>query len=208
VKVKICGITCYEDAAAALDAGADGLGFNFYPPSPRYIEPLEARAIIRRLPPLVTSVGLFVNRQPAGAASTVARSAGVQVLQLHGDESAAYCRRLARWPLIKAVRIGEGFTSDGLEAYPVAAFLLDARDPRLYGGTGRVFDWSMAEPVRRLRPVILAGGLRPENVADAIRAVRPYGVDVSSGVESSPGRKDHARLRAFMNEVRNASKEL
>jgi phosphoribosylanthranilate isomerase len=207
VKVKICGITRYEDAAQAVDLGADALGFNFYPGSPRYIEPRAAREIIRRLPPLVTTVGLFVNEE-IGGVRAAARAARVQALQLHGDEPPAYCRRLAGWPLIKAVRIGPGFRAEDLAPYPVGAFLLDTLDRKLYGGTGRVFDWALAEPVRRLAPVILAGGLGPENVAAAIRTVRPYGVDVSSGVESSPGRKDRARLVDFMNEVRHACREL
>jgi phosphoribosylanthranilate isomerase len=207
VKIKICGITRYEDAALAVDLGADGLGFNFYPGSPRYIEPDAAREIIRKLPPLVTAVGLFVN-EDVGRVRRAARRAGVQALQLHGDESPGYCRRLSSWPLIKAVRIGPGFALDGLEPYPVRAFLLDTLDRDLYGGTGRVFDWALAGPVGRLRPVILAGGLRPENVAAAIRTVRPYGVDVSSGVEASPGRKDRARMADFMNEVRDACREL
>jgi phosphoribosylanthranilate isomerase len=208
VKVKVCGITNYEDAALAVDFGADALGFNFYRPSPRYLEPAAARAIIRRLPPFVVTVGLFVNAGRPGGVSSAARAAGVEVLQLHGDETPGYCRRLEGWPLIKALRVGAGFDAAGLEEYPVHAFLLDARDGARYGGTGKVFEWSLAGPVQKLRPIILAGGLRPENVAEAIRTVRPYGVDVSSGVESRPGRKDRALLRAFIDEVRNASKSL
>jgi phosphoribosylanthranilate isomerase len=207
VKIKICGITSYEDARLALDAGCDGLGFNFYPASPRYVEPRRAREIIRKLPPLVVTVGLFVNGSDPRSVSTRARAAGVAVLQLHGDESPEFCRRLARFPLIKALRIGAGFSAAGLADYPVQAVLLDSRDPNLFGGTGRPFDWRLAASVKELRPVILAGGLRPDNVADAIRAVRPYGVDVSSGVEESPGKKDRRKLAAFIEEVRNACKE-
>jgi len=203
VKVKICGITSYEDAAAAVELGADALGFNFYPASPRYVEPAIARAIIRRLPPLVTTVGLFVNETPEEVCRA-ARAAGVGVLQLHGDETPDYCGRLSGWPLIKAVRVGAALDAAGLEDYEVQAFLLDARDGALYGGTGKVWDWSLAAALSVRVPVILAGGLRPDNVAEAIRTARPYGVDVSSGVESSPGRKDRALVRAFIEEVRNA----
>lgn len=208
MKVKICGITSYQDAVLALDAGCDGLGFNFYAASPRYIEPAAARAIVRRLPPFVTTVGLFVNGRDPSTVAALARAAGVAVLQLHGDESPEFCRKLARWPVIKAIRVGKGFSAAGLDAYPVAAFLLDAKDPKLYGGTGRTFDWRVAAAVKELRPVILAGGLRPENVADAIRAVRPYGVDVSSGVETRPGKKDPTKLAAFIEEVRHACEDL
>jgi len=204
MKVKICGITCYEDAAMALDLGADALGFNFYPSSPRYIDPAAARSIIRRLPPFATAVGLFVNvPQPGGLAET-ARLAGVQVIQLHGDESPDYCRKLADWPLIKAFRIGPDPLREDPEEFPVQAFLLDARNDALFGGTGRSFDWGLARNIKWTRPVILAGGLRPDNVRDAIRALSPYAVDVCSGVERVPGKKDAWKLIEFMNEVRNA----
>ncbi|MBN2241843.1 MAG: phosphoribosylanthranilate isomerase [Acidobacteria bacterium] len=204
MKVKVCGITSYEDAALALDAGADALGFNFFPPSPRYIDPGDARAILRRLPPFAVTVGLFVNVPEPDALLRTAGAAGVEVLQLHGDEDPAYCRRLAGFPLIKALRIGGGPVRQDLDSYPVRAFLLDARDDILFGGTGRTFDWSLAQGIDRKRPVILAGGLRPGNVRAAIRTVRPYGVDVCSGVEREPGKKDPVKLAQFMNEVRNA----
>lgn len=203
MKVKVCGITSYEDAVFALDEGVDALGFNFYPRSPRYIKPAEARAIACRLPPFTATVGLFVNVGSPGELAETARCAGVRILQLHGDESPEYCRQLSGWVLIKAVRIGPGFVQDPLAGYPVQAFLLDAKDDALFGGTGKTFDWSVAEGIKRLRPVILAGGLHAGNVGGAIRAVQPYGVDVCSGVESEPGRKDPAKLREFMNEVRN-----
>jgi phosphoribosylanthranilate isomerase len=208
MRVKVCGITNYKDAALALDAGADALGFNFFSRSPRYIDASEARAIIRRLPPFAVSVGLFVNVEETAKVAEVAREACVQVLQLHGDESPAYCSRLQGWPLIKALRLDSGPVKENLRQYPVQAFLLDAKDDVRFGGTGRTFDWALAESVRKFRPVILAGGLKTENVGEAIRAVRPYGVDVCSGVESSPGQKDGAKLIAFMDEVRNASKTI
>jgi phosphoribosylanthranilate isomerase len=133
----------------------------------------------------------------------IARCAGVQMLQLHGDESADYCRELSDWTLIKAVRIGKNFVPESLKGHPAQAFLLDVRDDVLFGGTGRTFDWSLAEGIKKLGPVILAGGLHAGNVGEAIRTVRPYGVDVCSGVEIGPGRKDPAKLREFMREVRN-----
>jgi phosphoribosylanthranilate isomerase len=203
MRVKVCGITSYEDAALALDSGADALGFNFFSRSPRYVDPAAVRQIIRRLPPLTTTVGLFVNIARSDEVATTARRAGVQVLQLHGDESPDYCRALCDWPLIKALRIGGAGIREDLSGYPVQAFLLDVRDDDRFGGTGKTFDWKLAEGLNTVLPVILAGGLKPENVGAAIRSVRPYGVDVCSGVEQSPGRKDAAKLSAFMSEVYN-----
>ena len=208
MKVKVCGITSYEDAASALDQGVDALGFNFYPRSPRYIDPLTARSIIRRIPPFVTAVGLFVNLAARDELEEVARRAGVHVLQLHGDESPEYCRGLPDWQLIKALRIGNRPIQENLEEYPVQAFLLDSKDDALFGGTGKSFEWDLARGISRVRPIILAGGLRPDNVREAIRAVRPYGVDVCGGVESKPGKKDPGKLVEFMNEVRNVSRSL
>ncbi len=207
IRVKVCGITNYEDAALALDLGADALGFNFYPPSPRFIDGAAARAIIRRLPPFTATVGVYVNVADPDAVDKSAREAGVGVLQLHGDEPAEYGRALADWPLIKAVRVGK----DGLRAesfnFPAQAFLLDSQDDRLFGGTGKTFDW---RPAQRLLPdvrIVLAGGLSAANVAEAVQVVRPYAVDVCSGVECRPGKKDAARLAAFMQEVANAFHE-
>jgi phosphoribosylanthranilate isomerase len=203
MKVKVCGITSYEDAAMVLDQGVDALGFNFYASSPRYIRPEDARSIIRRMPPFVVAVGLFVNVEDPGQVSSIAHTAGIQVLQLHGDETPAYCQKLSGWPLIKALRIGNSEVPLGLEEYPVRALLLDSKDDALFGGTGKSFDWSMAKDIKRIRPILLAGGLRPDNVREAIRVVAPYGVDVCSGVESAPGKKDARKLMQFMNEVRN-----
>jgi phosphoribosylanthranilate isomerase len=208
MKVKVCGITSYDDASMALDCGVDALGFNFFPPSPRYLHPADARRIIRRLPPFAVTVGLFVNvAQPAQLAE-MARTAGVAVLQLHGEETPDYCRELANWPLVKAVRIGARAIFEDLEAYPVQGFLLDVKDDALFGGTGKSFDWTVARILPRTRPILLAGGLRPDNVAEAIRAVEPYAVDVCSGVESAPGKKDAGELTEFMNEVHHASRLL
>ena len=208
MKVKVCGITSYEDAEMALAQGVDALGFNFFPPSPRYIRPEVAHSIIRRIPPFVVTVGLFVNVAAPDEVSETARGAGVQVIQLHGDESPEYCIALAEWPLIKALRIGTGDIPENLEEYPVQGFLLDVKDDVLFGGTGKSFDWSLAGSIRRIRPMILAGGLRPDNVREAIRMVKPYAVDVCSGVESAPGKKDARKLIEFMNEVRNVSEFL
>jgi phosphoribosylanthranilate isomerase len=208
MKVKVCGITSYEDAAMVLDQGVDALGFNFFSRSPRYIHPAEARSIIRRIPPFVVTVGLFVNVVEKDQVCEIARLAGVHVLQLHGDETPDYCRDLADWSLIKALRIGKDEILGNLEEYPVQGFLLDVKDDTLFGGTGRSFDWKLARDIRSVRPIILAGGLRPDNVREAIRIVHPYGVDVCSGIESAPGKKDAGKLIEFMNEVRNVGNTL
>ena len=208
MKIKVCGITDYADAEMSLDYGVDVLGFNFFPLSPRYIRPEDARQIIQRIPPFVVTVGLFVNVAQPGQVSVMARRAGVQVIQLHGDETPEYCRNLADWPLIKALRIGDGRVFENLDEYAVQGFLLDVKDDALFGGTGRSFDWNLAKDIRSIRPIILAGGLRSDNVREAIRIVQPYAVDVCSGVESAAGKKDPAKLKEFMNEVKNASQFL
>jgi len=205
-RVKICGITSYEDAMLALDMGADALGFNFYPGSRRFLGVDAARDITRRLPPLATLVGVFVNLADPDEVDAGARAAGVQVLQLHGNESPDYCRRLGAWPLIKAVRVDKDWTGEDLADYAVQAFLFDTGNDREFGGTGMTFDWSLMRGLRRGWQIILAGGLNPANVAEAIRTVQPYGVDVCSGVESRPGKKDAAKVAAFMNEVLHASR--
>jgi phosphoribosylanthranilate isomerase len=207
MKVKVCGITSYEDAVLALEQGVDALGFNFFPRSPRYINPADARRIIRRLPPFFIAVGLFVNASKEEA-EEIAHAAGVQIIQLHGNENPEYCRQLSKWPLIKVVRIGDAPIEENLSEYVVQAFLLDSRDDTLFGGTGKSFDWNLAAAIGRIRPIIVAGGLRPDNVGEAIRVVRPYGVDVCSGVESAPGKKDAGKLIEFMNEVRNVCNSL
>ena len=203
MKVKVCGITSYEDAALALDQGVDALGFNFFPPSPRYIDPANARAIIRRLPPFSVWVGLFVNAAVEKVLET-AQAAGVQAIQLHGDETPEYCHKLSNWPLLKAIRIDGSAIRENLQEYPVQAFLLDVKDDVRFGGTGKSFDWRLAKGINH--PVVIAGGLRPDNVREAVLAAAPYGVDVCSGVESRPGKKDARLLAEFMNEVRNVSR--
>ncbi len=208
MKVKVCGITSHEDAAMALEQGVDALGFNFYPSSPRYIDPERARGIIRRLPPFTSTVGIFVNVPMPEQVIEIARIACVQVLQLHGGETPEYCNKLSDWVLIKAVHVGEDAVPDLSDEYPVQAFLLDTRHGSLFGGTGKSFDWNLIKKVKRVRPIILAGGLTPDNVGEAIRIVAPYAVDVCSGVESAPGRKDARKLMEFMNEVRHACESL
>jgi phosphoribosylanthranilate isomerase len=197
VRVKICGVTRLEDAEAAVAAGADALGFMFYERSTRRVTLAEAAAICRQLPPLVSKVGVFVDAAIEVIEDAVARC-GLDAVQLHGAESPAFCGRLAR-PVIKAVRVRGPETLAELEAYATAAWLLDAYVPGQPGGTGATFDWGLATQAVALgRPVILAGGLTATNVAAAVRQVRPYAVDVSSGVEREPGRKEAAAMRAFV----------
>lgn len=203
-RIKICGITRAEDLRAAVDLGADALGFVFYPPSPRHLDLEAATQLARALPPFITLVGLFVNENPHKIREILARIP-IQLLQFHGDEDAAYCRQFGR-PYIKAARVRPGL--DLLEyatAFPDArGLLLDAYVDG-YGGAGQTFDWSLI-PSQLPLPIILSGGLDASNVGDAVRQLRPWAVDVSSGVES-PGRKgikDAARIAAFINGVRNA----
>jgi phosphoribosylanthranilate isomerase len=202
VKVKICGITSLEDALTAIEAGADALGFVFYPQSPRHIFPEQAAEIIRRLPPFVQTVGLFVNEDPAIVNHT-ADQCGLDVIQLHGEEPPGYCRSVRR-RVIKAFRVKGITTLDMLTQYHVSGYLLDAWSPSAHGGTGQTFNWEIAaEAVQRGHRIILAGGLKPENVLESIRQVHPYGVDVSSGVESAPGCKDASRIRLFIERAKH-----
>ena len=197
VKLKVCGITNYEDAIAALEVGAEFLGFNFYPPSPRYIAPTAAREIITKLPDNVINVGVFVNEaSPALVAEKLAIS-GTEVAQLHGDEDEQYCRLVGASRVIKALRIGKQFDVEPLAGFPAAAFLIDAYDDNLYGGTGKTSNWEVAAEIARSVNVFLAGGLSPDNIAEAVRAVQPYAVDVNSGVEMYPGHKDKDKLQAL-----------
>lgn len=207
VAVKICGLTNPEDAAVAVDAGARALGFVCYRKSPRYVEPKVIKAIVATLPPFVVPVGVFVNEE-AQTVRALLDDTGLMLAQLHGDESAAYCEQLGR-PALKAVRLKDrsGFLAlaECRGRAAIRGFLVDAYSEAAYGGTGQVVDWNLAAEVAKVSTVLLAGGLTPENVGAAIRAVRPYGVDVSSGVEQSPGRKDHDKVRAFLDAVRLVS---
>ncbi len=195
VRLKVCGITSLADAQAALACGAQYLGFNFYPPSPRYISPEAARAIIADLPDSVVSVGIFVNEPTPAAVLELLRRSGAQLAQLHGDETPAYCAQVGAERVIKALRAGPDFDPPTALSFPATAILLDAFDKRLYGGTGKVADWTVARQTARLTRLFLAGGLSPENIAEAVRSVEPFAVDVNSGVESAPGVKDAGRLQ-------------
>lgn len=199
VRIKICGVTRLEDALAAAQLGVDALGFNFWPGSKRFVTPEAAGRIIDRLPPFVVPVGVFVN-QTEEELRAIAAESGIQVFQLHGDEPPELCGRL-HLPVVKAIPVDQVRSLSRLLSYEVQAFLLDTPS-RGFGGTGKPFDWSLAEGVSEVAPVILAGGLTPANVADAIRAVRPWAVDVASGVESAPGVKDPEKMSRFVAAVR------
>jgi phosphoribosylanthranilate isomerase len=207
VRVKICGITNWADARAAVDAGADALGFNFYAASPRYVAPADAARIIRKLPRRVYAVGVFVN-MPIKDISATANAVDLGILQLHGEESTAAVANLAEcFLVVKAFRVGPGWRANRLADYGAAsAFLLDGFDRALRGGTGKVFNWKVARTAKRFGSIIVAGGLRPGNVAEAIRAARPWAIDVCGGVESGPRKKDAALLRQLMMEVEGAGK--
>lgn len=204
-RIKICGVTNLPDALACVEAGADFLGFNFYKRSPRYIEPFEAARIVKRLPSTVASVGVFVNEESPSRVEEIASRAGVELVQLHGDESPEYCRALADRFVIKALRVSADFAPERVTRYETRAFLLDAFRRDAYGGTGESFDWSKALAVREtVEKLFLAGGLSVSNVGDAVERVRPYAVDACSLLESAPGRKDAESVRAFIEAVRKA----
>ncbi len=207
LKIKICGITNIEDATAAVDAGADALGFVFYRRSPRYVEPTVAKGIVASLPPFVVPVGVFVNEE-AKVVRDLMDVCGLAMAQLHGDETASYCETLGR-PALKAIRLRDRASLPALAEYQgragVRGFVVDAFSTEAYGGTGQVVDWGLAAEVARASRILLAGGLTPENVGEAVQKVRPYGVDVSSGVEAGPGKKDHEKIRSFIRAVRLVS---
>lgn len=204
IKIKICGITNAADAHKAAEFGADALGFVFYPQSPRAIEPDAAKRIIGALPPFMLSVGVFVN-QPEDTVRRIVDTCGLALAQIHGDESAAYCESLGR-PVLRAIRLKDRKSFLALAEYKgrmgVRGFVVDAFSQEAYGGTGQTVDWSLAAEAAKAAPILLAGGLTPENVQEAITQVNPYGVDVSSGVEASPGKKDHQKLHDFIQAVR------
>ncbi|MCE3221981.1 MAG: trpF [Nitrospira sp.] len=207
VKVKICGLTNAEDAAVAVEAGADAVGFVFHKQSPRCAEAAVVRAIVKTLPPFVLPIGVFVN-EDSKVVRDVMDGCGLVLAQLHGDETAAYCEALGR-PVLKAIRLKDRRSFLALAEFQgragVRGFLLDAFSPEAYGGTGLVADWSLAAEAVSAATILLAGGLTPENVSQAINRVHPYGVDVSSGVEASPGKKHHEKMRAFVQAVRLVS---
>jgi phosphoribosylanthranilate isomerase len=202
--VKICGITNLDDALCAVEAGAGALGFNFYKPSPRYIDPASAREIVEQLTGRVLTVGVFVNEESEQLKS-IAREAGIAALQLHGDESKQYCRELNDWYAIKVFAVGEDFNMNEAVDYPVEAVMVDARHKSLRGGTGLLSDWSVAKRIRESgKPLFLAGGLSPDNVREAITVVKPYAVDACSLLEDAPGKKNHKRMQDFLKAVQEA----
>ena len=197
VRVKICGITSPEDAHAAVRAGADALGFMFYKPSPRYVTPEQAAGIIDKLPPHMAKVGVFVDADEVTVRDT-ASNAGLDTLQFHGSEPPEFCEQF-ELRTIKAFRLKNLETLDQLPAYDTDAWLLDSYVKDMPGGTGKTFNWNLAVKAKRLgRPILLAGGLTPDNAAQAVHQVAPFGLDVSSGVETAPGLKDRAKIASFI----------
>jgi len=201
-RIKICGITNVEDALYAVEAGADALGFVFYAKSPRCVTPQQAQRIVAALPPFVSTVGLFVNESIPHIRRVMA-AARLDVVQLHGDEQPDDCL-IEPLRVIKALRVKDASSLEGADRFQVSALLLDAWSDKGYGGTGEQFDWQLIKQLTANRPLVLAGGLNPDNVATAVREVRPYAVDVSSGVEVEPGKKDHQKVAEFICRVRNA----
>lgn len=204
MKIKICGMTNPEDAAVSVKAGADALGFVLYRKSPRFVEPAMVKTLVAGLPPFVLPIGVFVNEEPERVRALM-DECGLMVAQLHGDESALYCQQLGR-PVLKALRLKDRGTFLALAEFQgranVRGFLIDTYSDQAYGGTGKTVDWNLAQEAARSMPIILAGGLTPTNVTEAISRVRPYGVDVSSGVELSPGKKDPDKVKAFIQAAR------
>ena len=205
-RIKICGITNIDDALMSIDVGADALGFNFVPDTPRYFKDIKAAAkIIEQLPPFITTVGLFVNADSA-LIQAIADECHLDMLQLHGDESPQFCQRFNR-RVVKAVRVKDESSFSLMSDYRVSGYLLDTYVKGKMGGTGVAFDWRFAVKAKQYGQIILAGGLNPNNVGAAVQQVRPYGVDVSSGVEASPGRKDPVKVRAFIRNVKEVDRE-
>lgn len=203
VKVKICGITNISDAIAAVDFGADALGFVFFEGSPRYISPEAAAAIINQLPPFTTTLGVFVDEKPEQVEKIIALTR-IDIVQFHGNEPPGMCD-VSRHS-IKAIRVKSLESLDPLNNYKdrVSAFLLDTFTPDVLGGTGQIFNWDIAVYAKQFGRIILAGGLTPDNVAKAVKRVRPYGVDVSSGVESKKREKDHKKMKLFIERAKGA----
>jgi phosphoribosylanthranilate isomerase len=204
VKIKICGITNLDDALAAEEFGADAIGFNFYKKSPRSIAPEKAAEIIAQLPPFILPVGIFVNEREERIREIMGMTC-IQAVQLHGDESPEFCQRFGSH-VIKAFQVKDKESLKHMVHYRVSAYLLDSYKDGLRGGTGTTFDWHLAVVAKTFGRVILAGGLAPENVAEAVKLVQPYGVDVAGGVEKEKGIKDHAKMKKFISEVRRATR--
>lgn len=201
--IKVCGLTNIGDARFAAEQGATALGFIFFEGSPRYVTPQAAAMITATLPHDVLRVGVFVDEEPAKV-RMVAALAGLNVVQLHGNESPAVCEQLRDLTVWKVFRVGEGFSAERLAKYECAAYFLDTASDGLYGGTGRTFPWPLAVEAKQFGPVIMAGGLDAANVGEAIRHVAPYGVDASSKLERKPGLKDHDKVKAYLEAARSA----
>jgi phosphoribosylanthranilate isomerase len=202
LKVKICGITRLSDAMDACDLGADVLGFNFVPSSPRYLNPYTAREIISELPPFVTTVGIFADEE-LSVVKDMSRFLNLDAVQLHGAEDARFCREV-KSPVLKALRVASLSDLEGVDEFDVSAYLLDARVDGVLGGSGQMFPWKVAKEFCRSHKVFVAGGLTPENVGDAVRTLAPYGVDAASGVEARPGIKDPVLVERFIRAARCA----
>lgn len=200
--VKICGITSQQDAEAAIEAGAEALGFIFSNASPRHITPARAGSIIKNLPNEIMKVGVFVD-SPRDVLIGIVRDTGIGCIQLHGEEEPEYARGLPG-QVWKAFRVGKDFDILELDRFHVAAYLLDTFAVGRHGGTGHAFDWRIAEQAKRFGNIVLSGGITPQNVADAMRTVRPYAIDVNSGVESSPGKKDKQKMKTLFDQIRRA----
>jgi len=203
-RVKICGITDFEDARDAVLLGASAIGLNFYENSPRYMEPTRAAKIIEQLPPFVTIVGVFVNHPDPQNLEDFALSLGLHAVQLHGNETPDYCAMIQRVKVIKVFRVDSNFRVDMLRNHGSSTFLLDSNDRSLFGGTGRVFNWVQVYGANAFGSIIIAGGLTADNVPHVIEELHPFGVDVASGVESSPGKKDYEKMRRFIEAVQLA----
>ena len=207
VKIKICGVTSVADATVAIEAGADALGFMFYEASPRHVTLVQAASIIRQIPPFVAKVGVFVNATEETVRQAIT-SCGLDTLQFHGDETPEFCRKFAPLKIVRAFRVKDASSLALMPKFDTDAWLLDSYVPGKLGGTGAKFNWNLAcEAKESGRPIILAGGLTPENVAEAVHEVWPYAVDVSSGVEAAPGKKDHQMIRDFISAVRGIESE-
>lgn len=204
IKIKICGITNLDDALAAVDHGADALGFNFYKKSPRCIDPQKAAEIVAQLPPFVVPIGIFVNEKEDKIRDIVSLAC-LQGIQLHGDETPEFCQRFGS-RVIKAFQVKNKASLERMAHYRVSAYLLDSYKEGMRGGTGTTFDWHLAVVAKTFGRVILAGGLTPDNVIEAIKLVQPYGVDVCGGIEKEKGVKDHGLMKKFINDVRGATR--
>ncbi len=200
IRTKICGITRLKDALFSVGCGVDALGFNFYKKSPRYVSPNKAYSIISQLPPFVSSVGLFVN-EDYDEILKISDMCGIRTIQLHGDESPDFCGKFDSYRVIKAFRIKDESDLENIKKYDLSGYILDSFSPDLYGGTGLSFDWGLLDKIDFDGNIIVAGGINPDNIERLLRSVVPYGVDICSGVESSPGVKDDKLLKEIMSKI-------